>query len=88
MYWCQDVPGILRRYQQHEEDVSAHRCACAVLIDESFQRIRATKGIVEKLGHAFLFKPPVYQSSAEALIRATDAISEVSRATGATLAAC
>jgi hypothetical protein len=57
IYWCQDVPALLRKYQQHEED-----------------RVDLTKGIVDKLGHAFLFKPPIYQSSAEALIRAADAI--------------
>lgn len=57
IFWCQEMPAVLRKYQQHEEE-----------------RVDQTKGIVEKLGHAFLFKPPIYQSSAEALIRAADAI--------------
>lgn len=57
IFWCQEMPAVLRKYQTHEEE-----------------RVEQTKGIVEKLGHAFLFKPPIYQSSAEALIRAADAI--------------
>jgi hypothetical protein len=57
LFWCQEMPAVLRRYQTHEEE-----------------RVEQTKSIVEKLGHAFLFKPPIYQSSAEALIRAADAI--------------
>ena len=58
VYWMQDVPAVLRRYQAHEEE-----------------RVARTQEIVESLGHAFLFKPPIYQSAAEALIRAADAIS-------------